>query len=472
MTSVVTAVYLLTAAASLASLHCSSLPCPSPASVGREVELLLGPPSSLELFSLQGGRARHLGSVTREQDLPSLLPARPSLPLASPSVVSRPLLATSTSLWLARTWALSLLTLATLGALVCLLILYYVATKMREGTLVGNQTMGVVLLLSLLALFLSSLPWLLPPSPTVCALRHSAHLLALALCLAVLLVKVMQLRQMDRVGLGGNISLMNQTVSLAFMVLVQVVIIAEWFVIHRPINSVMVADQLQCDVSRDTFLLLHVYIYVLLLLNVFCSVSVFNIQKNFNEGRWISLASLCLTPIFSIWPLLHYFTPSSFHDPTMAVTIILSGTVLLATIFLPKLFTISAQSKLNMQKERDQMLGYSSHCTTLYSPSSSASSTSSSPFSSHQYNPHLTGSLNSKRSHQKTSPPYRSPLPLPPSPPYHPPVYSGPPIWPPPSQPNELSAKFNGLNFLADYYLGDTSLNCAREADKRYSVFR
>ena len=35
----------------------------------------------------------------------------------------------------------------------------------------------------------------------------------------------MQLRQMDRVGLGGNISLVNQSVSLVFMVLVQVIII-------------------------------------------------------------------------------------------------------------------------------------------------------------------------------------------------------------------------------------------------------
>ena len=37
--------------------------------------------------------------------------------------------------------------------------------------------------------------------------------------------QVMQLRQMDRVGLGGNISLVNQSVSLAFMVLVQVTLL-------------------------------------------------------------------------------------------------------------------------------------------------------------------------------------------------------------------------------------------------------
>ena len=35
----------------------------------------------------------------------------------------------------------------------------------------------------------------------------------------------MQLRQMDRVGLGGNISLVNQSVSLVFMVLVQVLLL-------------------------------------------------------------------------------------------------------------------------------------------------------------------------------------------------------------------------------------------------------
>ena len=96
----------------------------------------------------------------------------------------------ATSLWLARTWALALLTFCTLGILLCLLILYYVVVKMREGTLVGNQTMGLLLLLSVLMLFLSVPPWLVPPSHTVCALRHSAHLLALALCLGVLLVKV------------------------------------------------------------------------------------------------------------------------------------------------------------------------------------------------------------------------------------------------------------------------------------------
>ena len=152
------------------------------------------PKPGLVLHELKEGRARPLGKVETPLDVEKLLTAPPPSssepPMPGPSMVSRAVLPPVTSLWLARTWALALLTFCTLGSLLCLLIFYYVVVKMREGTLVGNQTMGLLLLLSVLLLFLSVPPWLVPPSHTVCALRHSAHLLALALCLGVLLVKV------------------------------------------------------------------------------------------------------------------------------------------------------------------------------------------------------------------------------------------------------------------------------------------
>ena len=184
VTSVVEAVSLLIAANKL-----------GPSKVKEELKNLLPAPSLL-LYALEEGRAIPLGKVKRPLDVQKLLSpplsssSQPPPPLPGPSMVSRAVLPPVTSLWLARTWALALLTFCTLGSLLCLLILYYVVVKMREGTLVGNQTMGLLLLLSVLLLFLSVPPWLVPPSHTVCALRHSAHLLALALCLGVLLVKV------------------------------------------------------------------------------------------------------------------------------------------------------------------------------------------------------------------------------------------------------------------------------------------
>jgi len=55
-------------------------------------------------------------------------------------------------------------------------------------------------------------------------------------------------------------------------------------------------------------------------------------------------------------------------------------------------------------------------------------------------------------------------------------LYSAPqaplyPSWPPLQQPPEVSAKFNGLNFLADYYMGDTSLTLTRDNSRRPVLF-
>ena len=49
----------------------------------------------------------------------------------------------------------------------------------------------------------------------------------------------MQLRQMDRVGLGGNISLVNQSVSLVFMVLVQVILFIPILLVLNIVNQVV-----------------------------------------------------------------------------------------------------------------------------------------------------------------------------------------------------------------------------------------
>jgi 7 transmembrane sweet-taste receptor of 3 GCPR len=121
-------------------------------------------------------------------------------------------------------WRRSLVVVAVaiFGACACLWMLIYVFIKMCDGTLNGNQTMGILLLFGIMCLFASVVPWLLPPNEMVCANRHFFHPLAMVLCFAILLVKAMQLRSLVSVGLGGTIPHVNQMVSLIFMLLVQV----------------------------------------------------------------------------------------------------------------------------------------------------------------------------------------------------------------------------------------------------------
>ncbi len=254
--------------------------------------------------------------------------------------------------FLSRTWAIIVISAAIFGFLVSFWMLLYVFLKMCDGTLAGNQAMGVFLLFGVMTLFCSVIPWVMPPNEMVCALRHFLHPLLLVLCFSVLLVKSMQLRSLVTIGLGGSIPQVNQLLSLFFMVMVQVVIAAEWYLATSPIGIQLTDGYPECGVSRARFLLLHIYPAVLLLLTFFYGVSVLKVKRNFNEGRWITCAAAFIIPIFAAWPVVYYFAPVPFHDPSVAVSVVAVAGILLAAIFLPKMHTIALQSKLKTYLSR------------------------------------------------------------------------------------------------------------------------
>ena len=57
-----------------------------------------------------------------------------------------------------------------------------------------------------------------------------------------------------------------------------------------------------------------------------------------------------MIPVFVTWALVFYFAPTSLHDPSIAVAIVAIAGLLLTTIFLPKMHTISQQSKYRKLK--------------------------------------------------------------------------------------------------------------------------
>ncbi len=265
--------------------------------------------------------------------------------------------------FLGRTWVLVVASAAGLGFAASAWMLAYVFCKMCDGTLSGNQIMGVILLLGVMLLFSSAFPWLLPPGEIICAFRHFLHPLLLVFCFSVLLVKSMQLRSLVTIGLGGTIPQVNQLLSLVFMVAVQVVIAAEWYLATRPVGIQITGGYPECGVSPARFLLLHIYPAVLLLLTFFYGVSVLKVKRNFNEGRWITCASLFIIPIFAAWPVIYYFAPVPFHDPSVAVSVVAVAGILLACVFLPKMHTIALQDRI---KRASADLSRAHSDTTVY----------------------------------------------------------------------------------------------------------
>ena len=197
------------------------------------------------------------------------------------------------------------MTVAILGFCISMFMLTYVLLKICDGSLTGQQAMGLMLMIGVTGLFGSVIPWLLPPNEMSCAARHFLHPLLMALCFSVLLVKAMQLRSLVAVGLGGRIPQINQLVSLAFMVIVQVVISCEWYMMNKPIGYIETDEDFpKCNVSRNRFLILHSYPAALLIIAFCYGVSVLKIKTNFHEGRWITAASIRYIILIFIYLLL------------------------------------------------------------------------------------------------------------------------------------------------------------------------
>ncbi len=235
---------------------------------------------------------------------------------------------------------------AVLGFFTAFFMLVYVSQKICSNTLVGSQAMGIILLIGVMCLFVSVLPWLMPPSVVACALRHILHPLLFVLCFAILLVKAMQLRSLMTIGYGGSVPQVNQLLSLLFMVIVQIVIVIEWYVAVKPIDVGQVDDYPTCQVTRVRFFLLHLYPCALMLLAFFYGVSVINFKPNYNEGRLIAFSLIFIIPVVTISLIVQNFASPLFRDAILAICIVLVAIILLVVVFFPKMFSIYREGKL------------------------------------------------------------------------------------------------------------------------------
>lgn len=247
--------------------------------------------------------------------------------------------------YLGRLWATIMVAIAAVGILATLFILVYVLIKICDGTLAGNQSLGVLLLLGIMTLFACVVPFVLPVSETKCGVRVMAYPVALALCYGILLVKVMQLRSLVLLGLGGRISYLNQYIILFFIVLVQVVINVQWYMTNGPHLRIDTEGTAYCFVPRSDFMMLHTYIVILVVLAFGYGLSVLKIRRNYKEGRWVTLAAFLSLPILVVWGLVLGLAADRYDELTTCMALMLLALILILAIFIPKMSTISKQTK-------------------------------------------------------------------------------------------------------------------------------
>ncbi|XP_066995173.2 metabotropic glutamate receptor 5 [Anabrus simplex] len=246
--------------------------------------------------------------------------------------------------YITRPWATVIVAMAAVGTFITLFMLVYVLIKICDGTLAGNQSLGIILLLGIITMYASTVLFVLPGSELKCCLRAFIYPLAMSVCYGILIIKVMQLRSLVLLGLGGRISYVNQYIILFFIVLVQVVINIQWFMTNKPQFHIDFEGIPYCYMPRADFLLLHLYNIILVIIAFLYGLSVLKIRRNYKEGQWVTLAAFLTMPVFVVWGVVSSFAPERFDEPTVCIALIVLATILVMVVFIPKMSTISKQS--------------------------------------------------------------------------------------------------------------------------------
>ncbi|XP_045164140.2 LOW QUALITY PROTEIN: uncharacterized protein LOC123528469 [Mercenaria mercenaria] len=270
-------------------------------------------------------------------------------------------------------WVLIVVIIAGTGSLMTILLMIYIMCKVCSGALVRRYlALGILLLIGMVFLFLSVLPFLFTPSENVCGMRYFAHGFSYAFCFGIILTKMMTLRDYRYIGLGGEISRINQMLTVFFITSVQVAIGVQWWVLRTPVvysELILEAgemDALQettyyaCDFVRKDFVSYHSYVIFLLVLCCFYSLSVRKETKNMKEARLLLICSwFCLALWIGIIVTIMVLD-RKYLEAICAIGILGNALSMVVFIYLPKLTAISRLkyevSEQNVHKENGYKL--------------------------------------------------------------------------------------------------------------------
>ena len=254
-------------------------------------------------------------------------------------------------------WKIIVVIIAGTGVLMTLILMLYIMCKICSGRLVKRYlVIGVPMLIAMLLLFLSVIPYVFTPSEEICGMRYFAHGFSYSLCFASILTKMMSLKDHKLVGLGGNVSKVNQLLLIFFMVSVQVAIGVQWWVLRKPVLLTEVLTEqyngglkqttyYACDFDRKDFIAYHSYVIFLIAL---CCIYSLSIRNNGKDSKDVSarVLSVCSWFCLFLWIAIivtFFVLERKLLEAVCSIGLLAVALSVLLIVFLP---TISAISRL------------------------------------------------------------------------------------------------------------------------------
>ncbi|KAL3853428.1 hypothetical protein ACJMK2_016966 [Sinanodonta woodiana] len=259
----------------------------------------------------------------------------------------------TTAAFIPDLWRIIVLIIACSGAAITLILLIYILSKVCTGALIRRYIiLGVLLLAAIVFLFMSIFPFLFSPSEPGCGMRFFAHGFSYAFAFAIILTKMMTLREYRYIGLGGEISRLNQILSVFFLTGVQIAIGVQWWVLKTPLfveeKHLRVTGNISenityyaCEFQRDDFVAYNVFVMLLIVICSLYGILVRNESKNMGEARLLLICSWTSVGIWTAWIIVLFVLPRQHSEFVVSIEMLVSAVSMLAIIYLPKLTTIA-----------------------------------------------------------------------------------------------------------------------------------
>ena len=264
---------------------------------------------------------------------------------------------------------LSLLGIATTTFVTLVFVIYHNEHLIKAS----SRELSAVLLCGIMLCYLMPFVYIAKPSPASCAIQRFGVGFCFSLCFSALLVKTNRIHRIfNRKTLTLQapplVNPQSQLFFTALLVTVQVLITIVWLVVEQPNTVFLYNDfttQLLC--SENPYIGLSVTLAYNLLLLVVTTYFAFRTRKvpqNFNEAKFINLTVYTLCVLWLAFIPAYFVTTAlqtSFHTGSLVMAIILSATVTLCCLLVPKVYFL-------FSRKRKGSSGYPTTMDTFGSP--------------------------------------------------------------------------------------------------------
>ena len=237
------------------------------------------------------------------------------------------------------------------------MIIVFIVYRNKHLIKASSRELSSVLLCGIMLCYLLPFVYIAKPSPASCAIRRFGVGFCFSLCFSSLLVKTNRIHRIfNRKSLTLQapplINPQSQLFFTALLVAVQVLIAVVWLVVEQP-NTIFLYDDFTTELlcSENPFIGLSVTLAYNLLLLVVTTYFAFRTRKvpqNFNEAKFINLTVYTLCVLWIAFIPTYFITTAlrtSFHTGSLVIAIILSATVTLCCLLVPKVYFLFSRKK-------------------------------------------------------------------------------------------------------------------------------